>query len=277
MLEKGQILGPAEIGLLATVGRISHVKVYKKPVIGLLSTGNELVDAATESLGEGHIRDSNKLMLKAIIEEQNLADKVVDFRIVRDVGAELDQKMQEATLECDIVVTSGGVSMGELDLVKPYIEEKGHVFFGRLNMKPGKPTTFGKMNKSLIFALPGNPVSSFVTSHLFFVRAAKILSGQLDRCDNQTIQVQLIPKTVKLDRERPEYHRVVAIQQTGSNKVYAFSTGSQLSSRLLSAKSANCLLVLPKALPASDDYVCKGSTEAILIGDMVHKSEQDLA
>lgn len=85
--------------------------------------------------------------------------------------------MQKATSECDIVVTSGGVSMGELDLVKPYIEEKGHVIFGRLNMKPGKPTTFGRMNKSLVLALPGNPVSSFVTSHLFLIRAAKMLAG----------------------------------------------------------------------------------------------------
>lgn len=70
--------------------------------------------------------------------------------------------------------------MGELDLVKPYIEKHGEVFFGRLNMKPGKPTTFGKIGKCLIFALPGNPVSSFVTAHLFLVRAAKLFAGQLD-------------------------------------------------------------------------------------------------
>ncbi len=85
--------------------------------------------------------------------------------------------MQKATTECDIVITSGGVSMGELDLVKPYIESKGKVLFGRLNMKPGKPTTFGIMNNALVFALPGNPVSSFVTAHLFVIKAAKILAG----------------------------------------------------------------------------------------------------
>jgi len=97
--------------------------------------------------------------------------------------------MQKATSECDIVVTSGGVSMGELDLVKPYIEEKGHVIFGRLNMKPGKPTTFGRMNKALVLALPGNPVSSFVTSHLFLIRAAKMLAGQIDNYENQQLKV----------------------------------------------------------------------------------------
>jgi molybdenum cofactor synthesis domain-containing protein len=77
---------------------------------------------------------------------------------VGDNESELDAVMQKATSECDIVVTSGGVSMGELDLVKPYIEAKGTVFFGRINMKPGKPTTFGNLNKALVFALPGNPV-----------------------------------------------------------------------------------------------------------------------
>jgi gephyrin len=84
------------------------------------------------------------------------------------------------------VVTSGGVSMGELDLVKPYIEEKGHVIFGRLNMKPGKPTTFGRMNSALIFALPGNPVSSFVTAHLFLTKAARIMGGLHEIYDHQT-------------------------------------------------------------------------------------------
>lgn len=85
--------------------------------------------------------------------------------------------MQKAANECDIIVTSGGVSMGELDLVKPYIEKNGQILFGRLNMKPGKPTTFGKLNNSLIFALPGNPVSAFVTAHLFVVPSAKIMGG----------------------------------------------------------------------------------------------------
>lgn len=85
--------------------------------------------------------------------------------------------MEKACSECDIVVTTGGVSMGELDLVKPYIEKQGKVYFGRLNMKPGKPTTFGQINKALVFGLPGNPVSAFVTAHLFLIPAARILAG----------------------------------------------------------------------------------------------------
>ena len=100
-----------------------------------------------------------------------------DYGTVGDSYEALHEVMQKACSECDIVVTSGGVSMGELDLVKPYIEKNGEVFFGRINMKPGKPTTFGLINKSLVFALPGNPVSAFVTAHIFVVFAAKVMAG----------------------------------------------------------------------------------------------------
>lgn len=101
--------------------------------------------------------------------------------------------------------------MGEMDLVKPYVEKNGHVYFGRINMKPGKPTTFGRINNALMFALPGNPVSAFVTAHLFVVMAARILGGQLDSYEFQSLNVQLIPRNVKLDPERPEYHRTIAV------------------------------------------------------------------
>jgi len=107
---------------LATVGRIKGIKVYKKPVIGLLSTGNELVDASTECLEDGKIRDSNKLMLINILKEFGVASEIRDFGSVQDEASSLHLAMQEATKKCDILVTSGGVSMGEMDLVKPYVE-----------------------------------------------------------------------------------------------------------------------------------------------------------
>ena len=177
VMSQGQVLRAAEIGLLATVGRVKGVKVCKKPRIGLLSTGNELVDASTEALEDGKIRDSNKLMLKSIIREYQVASEVIDYGTVSDREDSLHEAMQKATKECDIVVTSSGVSMGELDLVKPYVEKHGQVYFGRLNMKPGKPTTFGEINRALVFALPGNPVSAFVTAHLFVITAARVLAG----------------------------------------------------------------------------------------------------
>ena len=208
------------------MGRVKGIKVFRKPVIGLLSTGNELVDASSAELEDGKIRDSNKLMLKSIIKEYQIASEVKDFGTVSDREDSLHEAMQRATKECDIVVTSGGVSMGELDLVKPYVENNGKVFIGRLNMKPGKPTTFGQINRALVFALPGNPVSAFVTAHLFLVTTAKVLAGQHDSYDWQSMNVQLIPRNVKVDPERPEYHRTVAVQDLQTGKVFAFSTGS---------------------------------------------------
>jgi gephyrin len=122
VIQKNQTLRAAEIGLLATVGRVKGIKVYKKPVIGLLSTGNELVDASTETLEDGKIRDSNKLMLINIFKEFGVASEVRDFGSVQDEASSLHLAMQDATKKCDILVTSGGVSMGEMDLVKPYVE-----------------------------------------------------------------------------------------------------------------------------------------------------------
>lgn len=114
-------------------------------------------------------------MLKSILRETcnklNIAENVnlIDLGIVKDDGIAIDKAITSAIneRECHIIITSGGVSMGEMDLIKPYIENRGKVLFGRVNMKPGKPTTFGVIDQTLVFALPGNPVSSFVTANLF--------------------------------------------------------------------------------------------------------------
>ena len=94
----------------------------------------------------------------------------------------LTETIDKAVFEdkCDVLISTGGVSMGIFDLVKPLIEERGQVLFGRINMKPGKPTTFGKIDNTLIFSLPGNPVSAYVTAHLFVIPALKIMCGNLD-------------------------------------------------------------------------------------------------
>ena len=130
---------------------------------------------------------------------------------MKDSGAAIDAKFQDAIKECDLIVTSGGVSMGELDLIKPYIELKGQVYFGRLNMKPGKPTTFGRIGDTLVLALPGNPVSCFVTASLFLKPIVSILQNKrLERTSmisHHFVKAQFIPSKVKLDPIRPEYHR----------------------------------------------------------------------
>lgn len=264
VLEKDQVLRAAEIGLLATVGRIKAIAVYKKPVIGLLSTGTELVEASTEVLEDGKIRDSNKLMLKAILKEFNVASEIVDFGSISDNQEVLEAAFKKTSQGCDILVTSGGVSMGEMDLVKPFLEKNGTLLFGRINMKPGKPTTVATLDranggKCLVFALPGNPVSAFVTAHLFVVTAARVMAGHVDSYAWDSRQVQVVPRSVKVDPERPEYHRTICIQDSTSGKVFALSTGSQMSSRLLSAKSANSFVILPRGTKENNNsYHCTG-------------------
>ena len=160
--------------------------------------------------------------------------------------------------------------MGELDLIKPYIELKGQIFFGRLNMKPGKPTTFGRIGNCLVLALPGNPVSCFVTASLFFdVLVNAVKEGtQMQKC---IVEAQLLPKSVKVDPIRPEYHRCTVYRFGG--KFVALSTGANLqqSSRLLSAVNASGLAFLPAG---SGLYECKGKTKVVLLEQNISKLKE---
>lgn len=255
VLEKGTRIGAAEIGLLATC-TIAHVRVAPRPVIGVLSTGDELVELtrAPPTLPFGHVVDSNRPMLLAAIRESLPFCQDVDLGIARDSRADVRDALRRGIARCDVVVTSGGVSMGRRDVVKPLLHELGNVHFGRVCMKPGKPLTFATSRTAAaatadehtrcFVGLPGNPVSSFVCFHLAVAVAARRLAGW-SRGDalGRTVEVRL-GHDVRLDESRPEYHRASLRWQDGQGYV-ATSTGRQASSRLLSARSANALLVLP--------------------------------
>jgi gephyrin len=170
----------------------------------------------------------------------------------------------------DVLVTSGGVSMGDLDFVKPLLERIGTVHFGRLRMKPGKPCTFATVamdgQKRLVFGLPGNPVSSLVTFYLLGVPAIRRLSGWPDPTLRR-VQA-FLGQPLALDPARPEYHRATLRWERGLNGgnggFLALSTGNQASSRLISMRTANALLLLPQA----EGTLAGGSTvTALLIGD----------
>ncbi len=138
VLAAGQVLGPAELGMLASLG-LPGASVHRRPVVGVFSTGDELAEAG-QSAGPGQIYDSNRPTLLAAV--VHAGGKPLDLGIVRDRPGELEQAVARGLVEADVLVTSGGVSMGELDLLKPLLERWGTVHFGRVLMKPGKPFTF---------------------------------------------------------------------------------------------------------------------------------------
>ncbi|KAK6144138.1 hypothetical protein DH2020_020958 [Rehmannia glutinosa] len=239
VLKSGELLGAAEIGLLATVG-ITVVKVYRPPKIGVLSTGDELVEPTNESLNRGQglqpCHDPGCCCAAAV--------QVLDLGIAHDDEEEIERIFDRAfSSGIDILLTSGGVSMGDRDFIKPLLEKRGRLHFHKVCMKPGKPLTFVEIvpgstenmgeNKILAFGLPGNPA-------------------------------------IKADRVRPEFHRATVRWEfnndTGISGFVAESTGHQISSRLLSMKSANGLLELPPTgnlIPAGTYVV------AIIVSDII--------
>eukprot|EP01125_Pyxidicula_operculata_P012148 TRINITY_DN3988_c0_g2_i1.p1 TRINITY_DN3988_c0_g2~~TRINITY_DN3988_c0_g2_i1.p1 ORF type:complete len:424 (-),score=79.48 TRINITY_DN3988_c0_g2_i1:217-1488(-) len=241
----GDVIGSAEVGLMATVG-VSEVSVYSPPVVAFLSTGDELVEA-NQTPKNGQIRDSNRPMLLAAANQLGNLASVIDLGIALDTNEALENQIRSGLEKADILVTSGGVSMGELDLLKPILEKSGKVHFGRLAMKPGKPCTFATLEvngkKKLIFALPGNPVSSCVCFYLFVVLAIRKMAGY----SNPRLPVvkAKLKNKIRLDVDRPEYHRATVSWNSSEQSFFAESTGIQASSRLLSMRTANALLPLP--------------------------------
>lgn len=171
-----------ELGILASVG-INSVKVYRKPKIGVLSSGNEVKDVNEQPLLlPGEIRDSNRLSLLAAIRQQGMEG--IDLGIVKDDINSMESSLKQALTKVDVIISTGGVSMGEADYMKPLLEQKlnATIHFGRVHMKPGKPTTFATIPSSsssskLIFALPGNPVSAMVTFYLFVLPALRKMTS----------------------------------------------------------------------------------------------------
>jgi gephyrin len=277
VLPAGTRLGAAEIGLLATVG-IAQVRVHPRPRVAVLSTGDELVEP-DRTPGPGQIRDSNRAMLVAAIAAAG--GEALDLGIAGDNLEVISERIRRGLHEADMLLTSGGVSMGDLDLIKPLFEQVGTVHFGRLRMKPGKPCTFATAyvdgaseeganeegQKRLLFGLPGNPVSSLVTYYLLVAPAIHQLAGWPEP-RLRRIQVR-IEQALPLDNDRPEYHRATATWDStladGQGSYRAASTGSQASSRLLSMRTANVLLELPQAegkLPAGS------VVSALVIGEL---------
>lgn len=287
ILSRGVVISPVggEIGLLAASG-IRTVKVFKKPRVGVLSTGDELVEHDDpRTLTGGQIRDSNRPSLLSCLQAWGFP--TVDLGVARDTPAgEIEHALRDslrgvgrASSSVDVIVTTGGVSMGELDLLKPTIERSlgGTIHFGRVSMKPGKPTTFATIpfkeaatsategtqqerQPKLIFSLPGNPASALVTLNLFVLPSLHKLSGLGESSQSVTSKPWMAPQLglprvavvlthhFPLDPKRIEYHRAIVMASRSDGRLYATSTGldgtGQRSSRVGSLATANALVVL---------------------------------
>ncbi|KAI7902748.1 uncharacterized protein BX663DRAFT_486549 [Cokeromyces recurvatus] len=266
--KRGQRIGCNELGLLASVG-VRHVKVYRKPRIGILSSGNEVMDhLQTNTLKPGQIRDTNRMTLLAAV--QSAGFEAVDLGIMNDKVDEIIEHLQDAVEKVDVLITTGGVSMGEADFIKPILEQKlnATIHFGRVMMKPGKPTTFATIPHSrsskLIFALPGNPVSSTVSFYLFVLPALRRMAGW-NKPENLVIPIE-VNYSIQLD-PRPEFQRV-HISMNAEGQLVAESTGKQQSSRMMSMAEANGLLQLPMATPDMNKIVEGTKVPCILIGNL---------
>lgn len=284
ILSRGDLISPVggELGLLAATG-IRTVKIFKKPTVGVLSTGDELVQHDDpRALTGGQIRDSNRPSLLSCLSSWGFP--TVDLGIARDTPAtELEHALRDslrgvgrASSNIDVIVTTGGVSMGELDLLKPTIERSlgGTIHFGRVSMKPGKPTTFATVpfketgattsqqerKPKLIFSLPGNPASALVTLNLFVLPSLHKLSGLGESSQALAQKPWMAPQLglprvavvlthhFPLDPKRTEYHRAVVTASRSDGRLYATSTGvegvGQRSSRVGSLATANALVIL---------------------------------
>jgi len=253
VLQSGMMIGAPEVGLLAAVNAL-QVAVYPRPRVAVLSTGDEVREPGTP-LAPGQIRDSNRYALMAAVE---LAGGIpVDFGLVPDTEADLGRALARAVAETDMVITSGGVSMGNLDLLKPLLARMGQIHFGRVKVKPGKPVTFATVEDTPIFALPGNPVSALVSFHLYVVQALRILAGEKE-WRRPTIRVRLA-HTIERRPGRVEFQRARVWRE--GDTLWAETTGVQSSSRLTSMSGADVLIRLEADVARMEE----GSTVPALV------------
>jgi molybdopterin molybdotransferase len=247
LLAAGVRLGPADLGRLASCG-VAELVVQQRPRVGLLITGDELVPAGSPR-GPGQIWESNGTLLVALLERLGLA--VAERKVVADQPAALREVLLELAAGCDLVVSTGGVSAGDSDWIRPLLAELGQVSFWKLFLKPGRPFAFGELHRSgedgtvPFFGLPGNPVAAAITALQLLLPALQLLEGA---------PVQPLPRLkvrlaadLKRGSGRPELAR--ARLQVGSDgELLALVDGSQASSRIGSLQGADLLLEIPAEL-----------------------------
>jgi len=243
-IEQGRILRPADLGLAASLG-IAQLEVYQRIKVAVISSGNELSEI-TEQLQAGKIYDSNLYSLHACLER--LGFEIIDCGIVRDTPEELRKTFCSAAERADVIISSGGVSVGEADFTKQMMDELGDVGFWKIAMRPGRPMAFGslkpidsKSHPTVFFGLPGNPVAVMVTFYQFVRNALLELNGA------KNPQVPLISvqsaDQIRKKSGRTEFQRGILFRNT-DGKLAVKITGSQGAGILRSMSEANCFIIL---------------------------------
>ena len=236
-LAKGRIVRPAELGLIASLG-FGEISVVRPLRVVFFSTGDELVSVGG-TLAEGQIYDSNRYTLHGML--TRVGCEVIDMGVVRDDPAILERAFNDASAIGDVVITSGGVSVGEADYVKQLLQKLGEVVFWKIAMKPGRPLAYGKISNAHFFGLPGNPVSVMVTFYQFVRDALLTLQG-VDPLPVQPLLKAVCTSRIKKAPGRTEFQRGILYLEDGVFKVRV--TGEQGSGILKSMSDANCFIML---------------------------------
>jgi molybdopterin molybdotransferase len=238
VLQAGHLMQPADLGLLASLG-IAGVNVYRKLKVAFFSTGDELI-AIGKPLATGQVYDSNRYTLYGML--TRLGIEVIDLGAIADDPLQLESTLLNAAKQADVVITSGGVSVGEADYMKDLLTKHGQVMFWKIAMKPGRPLAYGKVGNAHYFGLPGNPVAVMVTFYQFVRDALLSLMGQSASTPLPMFEVECTAPIKKLTG-RTEFQRgILYTDAAGVWKVKP--TGAQGSAILSSMSLANCFIVL---------------------------------
>ena len=238
VIDAGARLSPADIGVLASLG-IGQLQVKRKPVVAFFSTGDELVSIG-EKLEPGKIYDSNRYSLHGML--SRLTVDIIDLGVVKDEPAAMREVLEKASTRADLIISTGGVSVGEADYIRPALADLGTTEFWKIAIKPGRPLTFGQIDASIFMGLPGNPVAVMVTFSQFVVPAIDALAGAKPRRP-----ALFRARALDAMRKKPgryEFQRGIATLDD-NNKWQVGKTGKQGSGILTSMSRANCFVVLP--------------------------------
>jgi len=240
VLPAGHIMRPADLGLIASLG-IGEIKVFRRLRVAFFSTGDELASIGN-TLKSGQVYDSNRYTLYGMLARMGV--DVVDLGMVPDDPTLLEQTLLDASSNVDVILTSGGVSVGEADYMKQLLNQLGQVVFWKISLKPGRPLAYGKIGNAHYFGLPGNPVAVMVTFYQFVREALLVLMGRPNPAPLPLLSVTCT-EPLKKASGRTEFQR--GILYPDANGIWLVRpTGNQGSGILRSMSEANCFIVLPE-------------------------------